>query len=303
MGIGAYRHRVELRQLSAPPVVAAAAPAPAIEHLGTVVDTPGPTGGTTDPIDTTGADCLVVAVAMYDGVPSVADSRANSWIPLTRYSSSASQHQFFYALAPSVGPEHTFTVIGPGIYPVVVVNAFRHVGVFDRETGGAGNLIITTGPLTPSSDGALILFGAAVNSPFPLVSDPIPAQVQQEQLPGNSVAGSCGFVIQTTAAPVAITWTWPIDQGGGASLAVFSPVATPPPEPEPDVWDCSVSSVATQVVDGLTGFYVRGRFHPGITLETQILFEERTFQVQAITDVDERHVELQLFCVEVVGRA
>ncbi len=71
---------------------------------------------------------------------------------------------------------------------------------------------------------------------------------------------------------------------------------------DPPDWDCSLQSAATQVVDGLAVFYVRGRFHPGITLETQILFEGRTFQVQSITDVDERHAELQLMCVEVVAR-
>jgi hypothetical protein len=71
---------------------------------------------------------------------------------------------------------------------------------------------------------------------------------------------------------------------------------------DPPTWDCSVQAAVTQVVDGLSVFFLSGRFHPGITLETQILFEGRTFQVQSITDVAERHVELQLMCVEVVGR-
>jgi head-tail adaptor len=71
----------------------------------------------------------------------------------------------------------------------------------------------------------------------------------------------------------------------------------------PAVWDCSLQSSATQVIDGQAGFFVRGRYHGGITTETQILFEGRTFQIQGVTDVDERHAELQLFCVEVVARA
>lgn len=71
---------------------------------------------------------------------------------------------------------------------------------------------------------------------------------------------------------------------------------------EPPEWFCSLQSPATQVVDGLAPFVIRGRFHPGITLETRILFEGRTFQVQAMTDVDERHVELLLMCAEVVAR-
>jgi hypothetical protein len=71
---------------------------------------------------------------------------------------------------------------------------------------------------------------------------------------------------------------------------------------DPATWHCSMQSAATQVIDGLTAFFVRGRYHPGITLETQILFEGRTFQVQSVTDVDERHVELTLMVVEVVAR-
>jgi Phage head-tail joining protein len=71
---------------------------------------------------------------------------------------------------------------------------------------------------------------------------------------------------------------------------------------DPSTWHCSMQSAATQVVDGMTAFFVRGRYHPGITLETQIGFEGRTFQVQSVTDVDERHVDLTLLVVEVVAR-
>jgi hypothetical protein len=71
---------------------------------------------------------------------------------------------------------------------------------------------------------------------------------------------------------------------------------------DPPTWYCSVQPAATQVMDGLAGFFLRGRFHPGIGLETQIAFEGRTFQVQSVTDIDEKHVEIQVMAVEVVGR-
>jgi hypothetical protein len=71
---------------------------------------------------------------------------------------------------------------------------------------------------------------------------------------------------------------------------------------DPPTWYCSVSPAATQVMDGLAGFFLRGRFHPGIGLETQIAFEGRTFQVQSVIDIDEKHVEIQVLAVEVVGR-
>ena len=70
----------------------------------------------------------------------------------------------------------------------------------------------------------------------------------------------------------------------------------------PPTWHCSIQSAATQVVDGQTAFYVRGRFHPGLTLETRLIFEGRTLRVQSVSDVDERHVEVMVLCVEVVAR-
>ena len=70
----------------------------------------------------------------------------------------------------------------------------------------------------------------------------------------------------------------------------------------PAAWDCQIQSAAGQVVDGMAAFFLRGRYHPGITLETQVHFEGRVLTVQSVTDVDERHVELLLTCVEVVAR-
>ena len=74
----------------------------------------------------------------------------------------------------------------------------------------------------------------------------------------------------------------------------------------PPTWHCSIQSTATQVVDGLTAFFFRGRYHAGIDLETRIILDgpvrRRVFQVQAVTDIDERQIDLQVMAVEVVGR-
>jgi head-tail adaptor len=56
------------------------------------------------------------------------------------------------------------------------------------------------------------------------------------------------------------------------------------------------------VGEGIAGQQLRGRFHPGITLETRVRFGARTFQVQSVTDVDEQQIEVILLCAEVVGR-
>jgi len=72
---------------------------------------------------------------------------------------------------------------------------------------------------------------------------------------------------------------------------------------EPPFWYCAIEPAGNQVGgDGMATYLLRGRYHPGITLETQIDFEGRTLQVQAVTDVDERHVSMLLIAVEVRGR-
>lgn len=75
---------------------------------------------------------------------------------------------------------------------------------------------------------------------------------------------------------------------------------------DPEVWHCSMQSAADQVVEGLASFYVRGRYHPAINLETVIRLDTdagpRRFQVQSVRNTDERGKELVLFCHEVVGR-
>jgi Phage head-tail joining protein len=69
----------------------------------------------------------------------------------------------------------------------------------------------------------------------------------------------------------------------------------------PAVWDCAIQPQGSQMVEGLATHWVRGRYHPGITNETRLLFEGRTLFVQSVTDVDERHLDLVLVCQEIVA--
>lgn len=75
---------------------------------------------------------------------------------------------------------------------------------------------------------------------------------------------------------------------------------------DPATWHCAIQSAALQVVDGVASYFIRGRFHPAINLETVIVMPDahgpRRFQVQSVQNVDERGQELVLLCAEVVGR-
>jgi len=71
---------------------------------------------------------------------------------------------------------------------------------------------------------------------------------------------------------------------------------------DPPTWACAIQSAGASVGEGIAGQQLRGRFHPGINLETRVQFGARTFQVQSVTDVDEQQIEVILLCAEVVGR-
>lgn len=71
---------------------------------------------------------------------------------------------------------------------------------------------------------------------------------------------------------------------------------------DPPTWYASLEPAAAQVVEGQAAFVVKGRYHPGVTLETRLTFEGRTLQIQSVADVGERHRDLVCFAVEVVAR-
>ena len=71
---------------------------------------------------------------------------------------------------------------------------------------------------------------------------------------------------------------------------------------DPPGWWCAIQPTGASVMEGQAAFVLRGRYHVGLQLETRITFEARTLQVQSVADVDERHTEMVVQAVEVVGR-
>ncbi len=58
--------------------------------------------------------------------------------------------------------------------------------------------------------------------------------------------------------------------------------------------------VAAGTVLSTATHIVTGAFHPGVTTQTRMLFGERVFNVVGVSDLDERHIEMVVTCVEVV---
>lgn len=72
----------------------------------------GLNGATSDAVDTTGANLLVIAVASSSGTITVSDNKSNTYTPLTSYVSSSQAARLYYCASPTVGVGHTFTVSG-----------------------------------------------------------------------------------------------------------------------------------------------------------------------------------------------
>jgi SPP1 family predicted phage head-tail adaptor len=95
----------------------------------------------------------------------------------------------------------------------------------------------------------------------------------------------------------------PVPDGLGGFTEEWTPL-------DPPTWYCAIQPaaardmerlVAAGVVQTTAAHLLAGEYHPGITTETRLTFEGRSFRVQSVRDLDERHVALELVCTEAVA--
>ncbi len=124
----------------------------------------GPTQDTTttDAINTTGANLIVISNGAFGDFPTISDSKSNIWVPLTAHTSGGYIQQLYYCVSPVTDSSHTFTAAKPGTFPSIGVLAFSVVKVadaFDQESAGAttSGTSIQPGSVTPDENNCLIL--------------------------------------------------------------------------------------------------------------------------------------------------
>lgn len=132
----------------------------------------GAAGGvTTDGVNTTGANLIVVNVAFYPaetGNPTLTDSKSNTWTALTPHTTANGfyRQKLYYCYSPSVGASHTFTLSGTNIFSSLNMCAFSVGGssTVGSETGNSSNSAssLACGSLTPDQNDCLLI--AAMNS-------------------------------------------------------------------------------------------------------------------------------------------
>jgi hypothetical protein len=125
---------------------------------------------TTAAVDTSGANTLfaVVAADEADAVPTLSDSKGNTWVALTARNNpgggNISEQITYYAKNATVGAGHTFTANsgGASVHTGISVSAFSGgdtTAPFDVENGntGIGTGGVSTGSITPSEANTLVI--------------------------------------------------------------------------------------------------------------------------------------------------
>lgn len=186
---------------------------------------------TTSPIDTTGADLLLIAVASYSVEPALSDSQGNaSWVGRTLESNGPIQARIFYHLAPATNAAHTFTAAS-GSYSSIGVLAVSgaHASPYHAESAGssATSTTVQAGSLTPPSAGCLLVTGVATTGAGAISIDSGYSEATEEYNPGFGIGGGIGWLIQGALAAVNPTWTFAGSGDATATHAVFKPAVVP----------------------------------------------------------------------------
>lgn len=192
-----------------------------------------PSGTTTVPIDTTGANFMAVGVATFPGGTggTLTDSKGNTWTPLTQPTSAGlNAVQIFYCYGGTVGTLHTFTYTGVNVYSAVTVQAWSNMASspFDVQNSfglSSSSSTIQPGSVTPSQANSVIITALgnennsagtiSIDSGF-TISDSIAFN------PGTAEGCSLAYKILTASAANNPTWNLTNTAGAAtSSIAVF----------------------------------------------------------------------------------
>jgi len=208
----------------------------AVTLINSVATGPGPNGGDTAAIVTTGADFILVVTSFWSGlVPTFSDSKLNTWLtrPIQPGGSGLNQ-QAAYCFGPTVGSGHTFRVVsGTGYYGIIVL-AFSGMTTFQYDTmnglnGTSVSSPASTGSVTPLWNGALIVTTIVPNvGTLPTALDASGFSVVSLQgVGGNNWPQAVGYQIQNPRAAINPAWTW--TGGTPYDMAAMTLSFSPPP--------------------------------------------------------------------------
>lgn len=189
---------------------------------------------TTDPIDTTGATLIVVALGCFPNVsatlPVFSDNKGNVWNELASGYPGIAREFLYFCTYPNVGAGHTFSALG-GDIPSLHVSAWSGFTAYDGVYAAHGvpnGYGISTPSITPNGANRLIIaavcFGGgtgdltSVNAPLTVLTP----EIGTVHL--THMASIAAYEVQTTATARLATFTYPLYTGAAALIAAFADI-------------------------------------------------------------------------------
>lgn len=186
-----------------------------IATVGSNADAGGDTN-TSDAIDTTGANFIVASVVFADdGTCTFSDSKSNTWSALTIQGpiggGTTPVIRLYYVFNPTVGSGHTFTCDGMNSFNRIDVQAWADAltSPLDQEDGDyAAGTTLMLPSITPAGNNYLVIVAGgcddtdatlSINGGFTITT--------QGGAAGDAWTGGIAYLVQTTAAAAAPTWT------------------------------------------------------------------------------------------------
>ena len=184
----------------------------------------GAGGFTTGTLDTTGSSIIVAVLCNYTGVTGLTftDNKSNTYTALANKNAEANGTvRIYYAVNPTVGSGHTFTIGGTLPGASLCVMAFSGANTsspFDQQNG-ANSLVTQSGSITPTQDSELVVAGWGIGSvtSAPTIDSGFATVTFKADIVGQCYGAAMSYKIQTTAAAVNPTWSI----SGGCVIASF----------------------------------------------------------------------------------
>lgn len=190
--------------------------------LGSVI---APSLSTSTPIDTRGTTLLVAVFFRYSaGTPTFTDNQNNTWIQIAQVGGTGSVgSQVFYCVNPTTAASHTFTLGGVN-FSTFQVLAFA--GPATITMNNSVNVAVATGvmtvqlpSLTPADPNTLLITATGTGGTMGAVDSNFTITGNVPNTPGSTYGGAAAYLVTTTLAPVAPTWTLSVGGTGAGTVA------------------------------------------------------------------------------------
>jgi hypothetical protein len=128
-------------------------------------------GGTSDAINSTGANCVIVVVGHINTISSVTDSNGNAFslAVSSGHSGGLQKVSIYYCASAIVGAGHTFTVSGTNTFPTIIASAWAQVKTTSplnqtnsANASGGSYASWQTGSITP--EGGDLVIAATIDT-------------------------------------------------------------------------------------------------------------------------------------------